>query len=70
MEGYTGEERRLETLLRPDEVCEVLGISPATFYRLVIEGRLPALKIGSAWRVRPSALYSWIKEQSKIQEGL
>lgn len=51
-------------MLTPDEVCTVLKISTAKFYRLVTSGRLPAVKIGSNWRVRPSTLGSWINNQS------
>lgn len=56
--------RFLEDLLTRDEVCNVLKISQAKFYRLITSGRLPAVKIGSTWRVRPSALRNWIDEQS------
>ena len=55
---------KIEGLLRPDEVCNALQISTAKFYRLVISGRLPAMKIGSTWRVKPSTLSKWIKTQS------
>ena len=59
---------KFEELLRPDEVCNVLKISPAKFYRLVTSGRLPAMKIGSTWRVRPSALSDWMNKQC-VKEG-
>jgi len=52
----------MEGLLRPSEVCSVLKISLAKFYRLAASGVLPAIKIGSTWRVRPSELSKWIKE--------
>jgi excisionase family DNA binding protein len=59
------EHFKIEALLRPDEVCNALQISTAKFYRLVISGQLPAVKIGSTWRVKPSTLSRWIKEQSR-----
>jgi excisionase family DNA binding protein len=58
------ENFKIEGLLRPDEVCNALQISTAKFYRLVVSGRLPAVKIGSTWRVKPSMLSKWIKEQT------
>jgi excisionase family DNA binding protein len=63
------ENYKIEGLLRPDEVCNALQISTAKFYRLVVSGRLPAVKIGSTWRVKPSMLSKWIKAQS-IRIGL
>jgi excisionase family DNA binding protein len=38
--------RTLEGLLTPTEVCERLRISRATFYRLVRDGELRAVRLG------------------------
>ena len=47
MPSSNQEREKCEALLTPDEVCTVLKISTAKFYRLVTSGRLPAVKIGS-----------------------
>jgi excisionase family DNA binding protein len=58
------EDDKVQELLTPDEVCQVLKISPAKFYRLATSGRLPAVKIGSTWRVKPDELRHWIDRQA------
>lgn len=57
-------EKEIENLLTRDEVCKVLRISIPTFYRLVRSGRLPAARIASEWRVRPSVLNRYIDRQT------
>lgn len=47
-EGAQGSE-----LLTVREVAEVLRLKPDTLYRWAREGRLPAIKVGKEWRVRP-----------------
>ena len=60
-----------EELLGVEEVAEYLGLVPATVYRWCREGRLPCLKIGRNWRVRPEALEDFLEngERPKTLEG-
>ena len=58
-------------LLGVDEVAEYLGLVPATVYRWCREGRLPCLKLGRNWRVRPEALEDFLEggERPETLEG-
>jgi excisionase family DNA binding protein len=46
----------LKLLHRPNEVREALGIGNTTLYRLIGEGRLKVVKIGSATRITDDSL--------------
>jgi excisionase family DNA binding protein len=50
-----------ESFLTPTEVLARLRVNVKTFYRLIGEGELPAVRIGRQWRVRPSDLESWLR---------
>ena len=45
------------------ELAEYLKIAEKTAYRFASEGKVPAFKVGSAWRFRKSEVDRWIKEQ-------
>lgn len=44
----------METYLTPEDVAEVLCVTPTTVYRLIRRGRLPAGRVGRLWRVAES----------------
>lgn len=46
-------------LITGDEVCRLLGISPATLYRLANSGRLPRVRIFTATRYRLSDVHAF-----------
>jgi excisionase family DNA binding protein len=48
-------DRRIERLLRTDEVAEVLGISIRQVHRLVEDGRLECVSLGHRTRRYPVA---------------
>jgi excisionase family DNA binding protein len=59
-----------EAFLTPAEVQARLRITVKTLYRLIGEGRLPAVRIGRQWRVRPSDLDMWLRRhQSRAGFG-
>lgn len=58
MKDETGEIFTLE------EVASYLKVGKRTVYRLAAEKKLPAFKVGGAWRFSRSEIYQWIKEQS------
>lgn len=60
-----------EELLGVEEVAEYLGLVPATVYRWCREWRLPCLKLGRNWRVRPEALEDFLEsgERPETLEG-
>lgn len=43
------------------QVAEYLQLSEMTTYKLVQEGKLPAFKIGSHWRVQKADLHEYIE---------
>lgn len=44
------------------EVALYLKIKERTVYHLVSRGRMPAFKVGGAWRFRKSRIDEWIEE--------
>ena len=45
------------------EVSEYLKLNEKTAYRLTLNGKLPAFKVGGSWRFRKSQIDKWIAEQ-------
>ena len=43
-------------LLTTEEAAKILSVCPSTIRRLCRRGELPAVKIGSTWRVPPKSL--------------
>ena len=42
------------------DVAARLNLSDSTVYAMMRKGEIPAVKIGSQWRVDPARLDSWI----------
>ncbi len=57
-----------EKLLTVPEAAEFLGMAPNTIYIWGREGKLPALKIGSAVRFRRSDLEAFLDSQRQDLE--
>ena len=53
----------LGRLLTIADVAGILRLSHQTVYKLLDDGTLPALKIGSQWRFDPITLKEWIVSQ-------
>ncbi|MFH1914513.1 MAG: helix-turn-helix domain-containing protein [Pseudomonadota bacterium] len=51
---------RPPTLLTVREVADLLRVHQRTAYRLIIDGRIKGIKIGSQWRVAESALMEFL----------
>ena len=46
-------------LFRPDEVAQILCLSRRTIYRMIRDGRLPAVRLGAGpWRIPRETLLS------------
>ena len=54
-------ESTRSTLMTIEEVAEYLRFHPSTVYRLVRQGRLPAVKVGKQWRFHRQALEDWLR---------
>lgn len=47
-----------------DEVAAYLKVGKRTVYRLSAAKKIPAFKVGGAWRFSRADIDSWIKQQS------
>ncbi|MGO9649190.1 MAG: DEAD/DEAH box helicase [Terriglobales bacterium] len=54
--------------LNSEEAAEYLGIGMSNLYSLAQQGRLPASRIGKAWRFDKDDLDSWIRANKPIEE--
>jgi excisionase family DNA binding protein len=57
----------MQELLGVDEVAAYLDVNPMTVYRWCRAGRLPALKVGKAWRVPRAALEEFLRRGMRPQ---
>lgn len=48
-----------------DEVANYLKVGKRTIYRLVAEKKIPAFKVGGAWRFTRADIDQWIREQAR-----
>lgn len=54
------QQKDTERLLKATEIAQILNISRAMAYRLMQNGKIRTVEIGSARRVRPSDLKNYI----------
>jgi len=52
-----------------DEVAAYLKVGKRTVYRLAAVRKIPAFKVGGAWRFARADIDSWIKQQSAVDQG-
>src|SRR5213596_2805207 len=50
-----------EKLLTPEQVAERLQVTERTVYGWLRRGKLPALKLGRLWRIRPEDLEAFLE---------
>ena len=55
----------IRQLLTADEVARELGLQPTTIYQWCREGRLPAMKLGKEWRIRRTALDTFLEQSER-----
>ena len=60
-----GEVPRDGDLMGVEEMARRLGLAQATVWRWCREGRLPCMKIGKSWRIRPEALEEFIRRSER-----
>lgn len=54
----------LKNLLTAKEVAGLLRVSTQTLYKMLEQGQIPAVKVGSQWRFDGDKIQDWIEEQS------
>jgi excisionase family DNA binding protein len=50
-----------------EELADYLRMQKVTIYKHVQEGKIPAFKVGGAWRFKRSTIDNWIEEQEHKQ---
>lgn len=58
-----------DEILTVKELADYLKIAEKTAYRFVAEGKIPAFKVGSAWRFKKDTIDAWIKSQNTMKKG-
>jgi len=58
-----------QSFLTLQEVSELLRVSVQTVRRWIKEGRLPAYKVGRAWRIGKVDLDKWLNRQRTPKAG-
>jgi len=51
------------TLITVEELCDELLIGKNLAYRLLIEGKIKAFRIGRTWKIPRQSLYDFINQQ-------
>lgn len=54
-----------EEVLTADDVAALLRVSSKTVKRLAAEGRLPAQRVGRAWRFSKEAILEWLAHRER-----
>ncbi|KRT34311.1 helix-turn-helix domain-containing protein [Acetomicrobium hydrogeniformans] len=60
----------MEKLLTPNDVAEILSLSPVTIKKWLWQGKLKGIKVGSVWRIRESDLKAFLKTNNDDEEKL
>jgi excisionase family DNA binding protein len=58
-----------EEILTLQELSAYLKITEKTLYGYAQKGKIPGIKIGSAWRFRKSDIDGWLEEQRQLTES-
>lgn len=51
------------SLMTVEEICEELLIGKNFAYRLLIEGKIKAFRLGRTWKIPRQSLYEFINQQ-------
>ena len=50
------------------DIATYLKVTEKTIYRLLSNSKLPAFKVGGAWRFRKAEIDNWISKQQKTEQ--
>ena len=59
----------MDEILTIKDVAAYLKVNERTVYRLAASKKIPAFKVGNAWRFRKDELDQWIRQQSSHGVG-
>jgi excisionase family DNA binding protein len=54
-------------LLKPSEVCQVMGVGRSLVYSLIAQGVIPSVRLGRSIRVPKASLEKWISDQERVR---
>ena len=52
----------MDDLLTTKQLMEILQVDRTTIYRMMNDGRLPAIRVGGQWRFSRQAIEKWLGE--------
>jgi excisionase family DNA binding protein len=52
-----------QAYLTPREVSEIMRVSVYTVRRWILDGELPASKVGRGWRISEPAIQTWLEQR-------
>jgi excisionase family DNA binding protein len=55
-----------EILLTTEQVARYLKVDKFTVYRLVMQRKIPAFKVGGQWRYKKKLIDAWLLENSNM----
>jgi excisionase family DNA binding protein len=59
----------MDELLTLKQLSEYLKIAEKTLYGYAQKGKIPGIRIGSAWRFRKGDIERWLDEQRRLTES-
>jgi len=57
------------SLLTLKEVAELLRLTPQTLYKMLKQGSIPAVRVGSQWRFEQEKVRQWLAARSSLSNG-
>ena len=60
-QGYNIRLKKYPDIMNVDQICEILGISTKTGYRLLKNNQIIALKVGRTYRIPKIHVLSYLK---------
>jgi excisionase family DNA binding protein len=58
-----------ERLLEVSHVAHRLSVGPDYVWRLIRDGKLKAIRLGTRYRIKPAELEAWIERQGTSDDG-
>ena len=57
-------------ILTVEELAEYLKLAKKTVYKLAIEEKIPAFRVGKFWRFKKTEIESWIKKNHTTENKI
>ena len=57
----------IDQIMTIKEIAAYLKVTEKTIYRLAINSKVPAFKVGGSWRFRKAEVDQWISAQEKTK---